>query len=41
MQKARLSVPRANTFYRNTTLGVIEAKAWDEEVTEGLGQAKD
>src|SRR4051812_22223920 len=28
-------------IYRNTTLGVIEAKAWDEEVTEGLGQAKD
>jgi type I restriction enzyme R subunit len=28
-------------IYRNTTLGVIEAKAWDEELTEGLGQAKD
>lgn len=26
--------------YRNTKLAVIEAKAWDEEVTEGLGQAK-
>jgi type I restriction enzyme, R subunit len=28
-------------IYRNTTLGVIDAKAWDEEMTEGLGQAKD
>ncbi len=27
--------------YRNTKLAVVEAKAWDEEVTEGVGQAKD
>jgi len=27
--------------YRNTKLGVLEAKAWDEELTEGVGQAKD
>ena len=27
--------------YRNHKLGVIEAKAWDEELTEGIGQAKD
>jgi type I restriction enzyme R subunit len=27
-------------FYRNTKLAVIEAKAWDESLTEGLGQAK-
>jgi type I restriction enzyme R subunit len=27
--------------YRNTKLAVIEAKAWDEELTEGVGQAKD
>ncbi len=27
--------------YRNLKLGVIEAKAWDEELTEGVGQAKD
>jgi type I restriction enzyme R subunit len=27
-------------IYRNTKLGVIEAKAWDEELTEGVGQAK-
>jgi type I restriction enzyme R subunit len=26
--------------YRSHKLAVIEAKAWDEEVTEGLGQAK-
>ena len=26
--------------YRNTKLGIIEAKAWDEELTEGVGQAK-
>src|SRR5690348_12395233 len=27
--------------YRNTKLGVIEAKAWGEALTEGLAQAKD
>lgn len=27
--------------YRNTKLAVVEAKAWEEEVTEGVGQAKD
>ena len=27
--------------YRNTKLAVIEAKAWGEPLTEGLGQAKD
>jgi len=27
--------------YRNHKLAVIEGKAWDEAVTEGLGQAKD
>ncbi|MBA3350988.1 MAG: DEAD/DEAH box helicase family protein [Blastocatellia bacterium] len=26
--------------YRNTKLAVIEAKAWDEELSEGVGQAK-
>ena len=26
--------------YRNTKLAVIEAKAWDEALTEGVGQAK-
>ena len=27
--------------YRNTKLAVVEAKAWDKALTEGLGQAKD
>jgi len=27
--------------YRNTKLAVIEAKAWDQPLTKGLGQAKD
>jgi type I restriction enzyme R subunit len=27
--------------YHNTRLGVIEAKAWDKLLTEGVGQAKD
>ena len=27
--------------YRNHKLGVIEAKAWDKPLTEGVGQAKD
>lgn len=26
--------------YRNTKLAVVEAKAWDKELTEGVGQAK-
>ena len=27
--------------YRNTKLAVVEAKAWDQALTEGVGQAKD
>ena len=27
--------------YRNHKLGVVEAKGWDEELTEGVAQAKD
>jgi len=27
--------------YRNTKLAIVEAKAWDEELTEGVAQAKD
>ena len=27
--------------YRNTKLGTAEAKAWDKELTEGVGQSKD
>ena len=26
--------------YRNTKIGVVEAKAWDKHYTEGVGQAK-
>lgn len=28
-------------IYRNTKLAVVEAKAWDQELTEGVGQTKD
>jgi type I restriction enzyme R subunit len=28
-------------IYRNTKLAVVEAKAWDKPLTEGVGQAKD
>jgi type I restriction enzyme R subunit len=28
-------------YYRNTRLAVVEAKAWDEPLTQGLAQAKD
>jgi type I restriction enzyme R subunit len=28
-------------IYRNTKLAVVEAKAWDEKLTEGVAQAKD
>ncbi len=27
--------------YRNTKLATVEAKAWEQELTEGVGQAKD
>ena len=27
-------------IYRNTKLAVLEAKAWDEALTEGVAQAK-
>src|SRR4051812_16512704 len=27
--------------YKNRKLAVVEAKAWDEELTEGVGQAKE
>ena len=27
--------------YRNTKLAVVEAKAWDKPLTEGVGQAKE
>lgn len=28
-------------IYRNTKLAVVEAKAWDQPLTQGLAQAKD
>src|SRR5437868_9141574 len=28
-------------YYRNTRLAVVEAKSWDEPLTQGLAQAKD
>lgn len=28
-------------IYRNTELAIVEAKAWGESITEGLGQTKD
>lgn len=28
-------------IYRNTKLAVVEAKAWDEQLTQGMAQAKD
>lgn len=28
-------------IHRNTKLGIVEAKAWDKPLTEGVGQAKD
>ncbi|MCB0386496.1 MAG: DEAD/DEAH box helicase family protein, partial [Bdellovibrionales bacterium] len=28
-------------IYKNTKLAIVEAKAWDEELTAGVGQAKD
>jgi len=33
-------IPDYILVYRNTKIGVIEAKAWDKPYTEGVGQAK-
>ena len=38
--RAKSDVADYVLVYRNTKLAVIEAKAWDEELTEGVGQAK-
>src|SRR5512138_378377 len=41
--KGRRSMPLRADYvleYRNHKLAVVEAKAWDEELTEGVGQAK-
>ncbi|URI11983.1 DEAD/DEAH box helicase family protein (plasmid) [Aquincola tertiaricarbonis] len=39
-QRTQADIADYVLIYRNTKLAVIEAKAWDKEYTEGLGQAK-
>ncbi|MDE1952582.1 MAG: DEAD/DEAH box helicase family protein [Betaproteobacteria bacterium] len=39
-KRARAEIADYVLVYRNTKLGVIEAKAWDKEVGEGVAQAK-
>jgi type I restriction enzyme, R subunit len=38
--RAKAEIADYVLVYRNTKLGVIEAKAWDKPLTEGIGQAK-
>jgi type I restriction enzyme R subunit len=40
-RRARPLIADYVMVYRNTKLAVVEAKAWDEALTEGVGQAKD
>ena len=40
-RRARPQMADYVLVYRNRRLGVVEAKAWDKHLTEGLGQAKD
>ncbi len=40
-RRSKPSVADYVLVYRNHKLAVVEAKAWDEELTEGVGQAKD
>lgn len=40
-RRGRPSVADYVLVYRTHKLAVVEAKAWDEELTEGVGQAKD
>ncbi|MGB4943382.1 MAG: DEAD/DEAH box helicase family protein, partial [Candidatus Moraniibacteriota bacterium] len=40
-RRAKAQIADYVLMYRNHKLGVIEAKAWDEELTEGVGQAKE
>ena len=40
-QRGKADIADYVLVYRNTKLGVVEAKAWDQELTEGVGQAKD
>jgi type I restriction enzyme R subunit len=39
-RRAKAQIADYVLVYRNTKLAVVEAKSWDEELTEGLGQAK-
>jgi type I restriction enzyme, R subunit len=39
-RRAKADVADYVLMYRNHKLAVVEAKAWDEELTEGVGQAK-
>ncbi|MES2996674.1 MAG: DEAD/DEAH box helicase family protein [Verrucomicrobiota bacterium] len=39
-KKGRAEIADYVLVYKNTKLAVIEAKAWDKPLTEGLGQAK-
>src|ERR1017187_4480111 len=40
-QRAKPLIADYVLVYRNRKLAVNEAKAWDKELTEGVGQAKD
>ena len=39
-KRAKAEIADYVLVYRNTKLAVIEAKAWDKPLTEGVGQAK-
>ena len=39
-KRARGDIADYVLVYRNTKIGVVEAKAWDKHYTEGVGQAK-
>lgn len=39
-RRAKAQIADYVLVYRNHKLAVVEAKAWDEEMTEGVGQAK-
>jgi len=40
-RRAKPAIADYVLIYRNTKMGVVEAKAWDKELTEGVAQAKD
>jgi len=39
-RRAKAEIADYVLVYRNHKLAVVEAKAWDEQLTEGVGQAK-